>query len=84
MQFFSRYKVHLKLQRGKSSATEPTSVELSDYSSLSSSENDYTETDSESNYFLFSNIRLDFTINVYFWENEKKNYKIFLKNKKTY
>ena len=83
MQFFSRYKVHLKLQRGKSSATEPTSVELSDYSSLSSSENDYTETDSESNYFLFSNIRLDFTINVYFWENEK-NDKIFLKNKKRY
>ena len=52
-----RIKVHVKLQRGKSTATEPLAVEVSDYSSLSS-DNDYTDTDSDTNkHFLFKNVR---------------------------
>jgi hypothetical protein len=54
--------VHLKLAREKSSATEPVWVELSDYSSLSSSDNDYSEPETPepaaaTNPFLFTNVR---------------------------
>ena len=47
------------MAKEKSSATEPVWVELSDYSSLSSSDNDYSETDTAdpANQFLFTNVR---------------------------
>lgn len=55
-----RYKILLRLLRDKSSATEPSNVAMSGYSSISSSECDYTEEDEEKAYddnFLFQNVK---------------------------
>ena len=41
----------------ESSATDPTTINMSDYSSISSSEGDYTDIDIEDDYFLFQNVR---------------------------
>ena len=47
----------VKLMSEESSATEPATVCLSDYSSISSSEGDYTDVEQESDYYLFQNVR---------------------------
>ena len=50
----------VKLMAEESSATDPTTINMSDYSSISSSEGDYTdpETAAETgDYFLFQNVR---------------------------
>ena len=52
-----RYKMIVKLMAEESSATDPTTINLSDYSSISSSEGDYTDTDIDDDYFLFQNVR---------------------------
>ena len=54
-----RYKILVKLLKGKSSATEPNNVLLSDYSSLSSSDQDYTDLDEETynEHLLFQNVK---------------------------
>ena len=52
-----RYKILLRLLRDKSSATAPSNVILSEYSSLSSSECDYTEPETLNEYFLFQNVK---------------------------
>ena len=54
-----RYKMIVKLMAEGSSATDPTTINMSDYSSISSSEGDYTdpETAEAGDYFLFQNVR---------------------------
>ena len=56
-----RYKMIVKLMAEESSATDPTTVNMSDYSSISSSEGDYTDPEAENktvdDYFLFQNVR---------------------------
>ena len=54
-----RYKILLRLLREKSSATDPTNVILSEYSSISSSECDYTEPEEHTanEHFLFQNVK---------------------------
>lgn len=54
-----RYKILVKLLKEKSSATEPNNVILSEYSSLSSSEADYTDVEEETynEHFLFQNVK---------------------------
>ena len=55
-----RYKILLRLLRDKSSATEPSNVILSEYSSISSSEGDYTDTVDEAavtDKFRFQNVK---------------------------
>ena len=58
-----RYKILLGLLRQKSSATEPNNILMADYSSLSSGESDYTDTDTdnprttESSPFLFQKVK---------------------------
>ena len=52
-----RYKMIVKLMAEESSATDPTTINMSDYSSISSSEGDYTDTDIDDEYFLFQNVR---------------------------
>jgi hypothetical protein len=53
-----RYKILLGLLRQKSLATEPNNIRLSDYSSLSSSDNDYTDgLDEEPSPFLFQRVK---------------------------
>ena len=52
-----RYKMIVKLMSEESSATEPTTVCMSDYSSISSSEGDYTDCEIENDYYLFQNVR---------------------------
>ena len=47
----------VKLMAEESSATDPTTINMSDYSSISSSEGDYTDIDIEDDYFLFQNVR---------------------------
>ena len=47
----------VKLMAEESSATDPTTINMSDYSSISSSEGDYTDTDIDDEYFLFQNVR---------------------------
>ena len=51
----------VKLMAEESSATDPTTVNMSDYSSISSSEGDYTDPEAENktvdDYFLFQNVR---------------------------
>ena len=52
-----RYKMIVKLMSEESSATEPATVCMSDYSSISSSEGDYTDVEIENDYYLFQNVR---------------------------
>lgn len=52
-----RYKMVVKLMAEESSATDPTTINMSDYSSISSSEGDYTDIDIDDDYFLFQNVR---------------------------
>ena len=54
-----RYKILLRLLRDKSSATLPSNVILSEYSSISSSDGDYTEVDEAviSDKFRFQNVK---------------------------
>ena len=54
-----RYKILLRLLRDKSSATLPSNVILSEYSSISSSEGDYTEIDEAmvNDKFRFQNVK---------------------------
>ena len=47
----------VKLMSEESSATEPATVCMSDYSSISSSEGDYTDVEIENDYYLFQNVR---------------------------
>ena len=50
----------VKLMAEESSAGDPTKVDLSEYSSIDSSEGDYTETEDKgemNDYFLFQNVR---------------------------
>lgn len=47
----------VKLMAEESSATDPTTINMSDYSSISSSEGDYTDIDIDDDYFLFQNVR---------------------------
>ena len=53
-----RYKTIVKLMSEESCATDPCNIAMTDYSSLESSEGDYTDVNSdEDKYFLFSNLR---------------------------
>ena len=53
-----RYKTIVKLMSEESCATDPCNIAMTDYSSLESSEGDYTDVNSdEEKYFLFSNLR---------------------------
>ena len=53
-----RYKTIVKLMSEESCATDPCNIAMTDYSSLESSEGDYTDANSEEDkYFLFNNLR---------------------------
>jgi len=54
-----RYKILLGLLREKSSATDPSNIILSEYSSMSSSEGEYTDVNAEelNENFLFQNVK---------------------------
>ena len=53
-----RYKTIVKLMSEESCATDPCNIAMTDYSSLESSEGDYTDVNSdEDKYFLFNNLR---------------------------
>ena len=56
-----RYKMIVKLMAEESSAGDPTKVDMSEYSSIDSSEGDYTEPEGDNkpvdDYFLFQNVR---------------------------
>ena len=54
----TRYKMIVKLMSEESCAADPTNIPMSDYSSVESTDGDYTDPDSgEDNYFLFNNVR---------------------------
>ena len=53
-----RYKTVVKLMSEDSCATDPTNINMTDYSSLESTDGDYTDPgSSDDQYFLFNNVR---------------------------
>ena len=52
-----RYKTIVKLMSEESCATDPCNIAMTDYSSLESSEGDYTDCEIENDYYLFQNVR---------------------------